>query len=48
VAIVVLGCRSFVSLCPAQAVRRHLVAVHGQVMDPEGEVVDASFRVLDE
>jgi uncharacterized membrane protein YkvA (DUF1232 family) len=47
-AIVVLGARLFVSLCPQQVVQRHLAAIRGEAGDPDGKVVDASFRVLDQ
>lgn len=48
-AVILLGLRLFVSLCPASLVRQHEQALASdQLKGEDGEVVDATYRVLEE
>jgi len=48
-AIILLGFRLFIEMCPPGVVQRHRDELAGsRPPEPEGEVVDASYRVLNE
>lgn len=50
--VILLGLRLFVALCPARLVAQHRYqladGVTAPAMEEQGEVVDATYRVLDE
>lgn len=48
VAVILLGLKLFVALCPQMLVRRHRGAEEGGAPAGKGDVVDATYRVLDE
>jgi uncharacterized membrane protein YkvA (DUF1232 family) len=48
-AVLLLGFKLFMEMCPNGAVQRHRDELAGSTPPmPEGEVVDASYRVLDD
>jgi hypothetical protein len=48
-AVVVIGLKLFIGMCPTGVVQRHRDELAGNAPpEPEGEVVDGSYRVLDE
>jgi uncharacterized membrane protein YkvA (DUF1232 family) len=48
-AIILLGAKLFIEMCPSDVVQRHRDELEGNIPpDSEGEVVDASFEVIDE
>ena len=48
-AVIVIGLKLFIEMCPNGVVQRHRDELAGNAPpEPEGEVVDGSYRVLDE
>jgi uncharacterized membrane protein YkvA (DUF1232 family) len=48
-AVILLGLKLFVEMCPKGVVQRHRDELAGNTPPiPDGEVVDASYRVIDE
>jgi uncharacterized membrane protein YkvA (DUF1232 family) len=48
-AILLLGFKLFVEMCPGSIVQRHRDELAGDTPpEPDGEVVDASYRVIDD
>jgi uncharacterized membrane protein YkvA (DUF1232 family) len=48
-AVILLGFKLFIELCPSNVVQRHRDELRGSAPpESDGEVVDASYRVLDD
>jgi uncharacterized membrane protein YkvA (DUF1232 family) len=48
-AVILIGLKLFIEMCPSGVVQRHRDELAGNTPPvPEGEVVDASYRVLDD